>query len=185
MSTPEQFLAAQTASFGTVFGVAAKTFEGIEKFVELNLQVGKASLAEIQQSTRSALSVKDVQELLTLQAAAVQPAAEKLASYARHVYDIAAATNADIGAIAEQTAAESQKSFASLFDTAVKSAPAGSENAVALVKSAVAAASNAYESVQKAVKQVTDAAEANFQAATATAIKTTTPAANGRVKRAA
>ena len=58
-----------------------------------------------------------------------------------------------------------------LVDTAVKNAPAGSENAVALVKSAVAAANNAYESVQKASKQATDMAEANFQAITSTAVK--------------
>ena len=56
-------------------------------------------------------------------------------------------------------------------DTAVKNAPAGTENAVALVKSAVAAANNAYESVHKAAKQAADVAEANFQAMTTTAVK--------------
>ena len=75
--------------------------------------------------------------------------------------------------------AEAQTKFMSVVDTAVKNAPAGSENAVALVKSAVAAANNAFEGVQKAVKQATDTAEANFQSMTATAAKAT------KVKRAA
>ena len=58
-----------------------------------------------------------------------------------------------------------------MVDTAVKNAPAGTENAVALVKSAVAAANNAYESVQKAAKQAADVAEANFQALTTSAVR--------------
>jgi len=66
-------------------------------------------------------------------------------------------------------------------DSAVKNAPAGSENAVALVKSAVAAANNAFEGVQKAVKQASDVAEANFQALSAQATKATT----AKTKRAA
>ena len=64
-----------------------------------------------------------------------------------------------------------------VVDTAVKNAPAGTENAVALVKSAVAAANNAFESVQKAAKQATEVAEANFQAVTSTAVKASQAAA--------
>ena len=117
--------------------------------------------------------------MLALQAGLLQPAAEKAAAYSRHLYDIAAATSADIGKVAEAQAAEAQAKFMSVVDTAVKNAPAGSENAVAFVKSAVAAANNALEGVQKAVKQATDVAEANFQAVSAQAAKAT------KVKRAA
>ena len=67
----------------------------------------------------------------------------------------------------EEQASEAQRKFMSAVDNAVKNAPAGSENAVALVKSAVAAANNAYESVHKAAKQAADVAEANFQTITA------------------
>ena len=56
------------------------------------------------------------------------------------------------------------------MDSAAKNAPAGSETAVAVMKSAVSAANNAYESVQKAVKQATDVAEANFAAASDSAV---------------
>ena len=71
-----------------------------------------------------------------------------------------------------------------VVDTAVKNAPAGTENAVALVKSAVAAANNAYESVQKAAKQAADVAEANFQAMTTRPSRPAQAAPEGR-KRAA
>ena len=138
MLTAEQVVAAQKANIETLFGLTNKAFEGVEKLVELNLQVAKAALGEVADTTRAALSVKDAQELLALQATMLQPAAEKAASYSRHLYDIAAATQAEVTKVAEAQFAEAQKSFASTVDTALKNAPAGSENAVALVKSAMA-----------------------------------------------
>ena len=184
MLTAEQFAAAQKANVETLFGLTNKAFEGVEKLVELNLQVAKAAIGEAAETTRAALSVKDAQELLALQAGLLQPAAEKAAAYSRHLYDIAAATNAEVARVAEETAAESQKKFMSVVDSAVKNAPAGTENAVALVKSAVAAANNAFEGVQKAAKQAADVAEANFQAVTSSAVKAT-QGATTKAKRAA
>ncbi len=180
MLTPEQVIAAQKANIETFFGLTYKAFEGVEKLVELNLQVAKTTLGEAAENTRAAMAVKDAQELFALQSGLLQPAAEKAAAYGRHVYEIAAATNAEITKAAEETAVETQKKFSALVDTAVKNAPAGTENAVALVKSAVAAANNAYESVQKAAKQATDVAEANFQAMTTTAVKATQAATKTR-----
>jgi phasin family protein len=180
MLTAEQVLAAQKANVETLFGLTHKAFEGVEKLVELNLQVAKATLSEAADTTRAALAVKDAQELFALQAGMLQPAAEKAAAYSRHVYEIAAATNAEITKVAELTAADAQQKFSAVVDTAVKNAPAGTENAVALVKSAVAAANNAYESVQKAAKQASDVAEANFQAMTSTAVKATQAATKAR-----
>ena len=183
MLTAEQVIAANKANVETLFGLTNKAFEGVEKLVELNLQVTKAAFGEVAETTKAALSVKDAQELFALQAALLQPAAEKAAAYSRHLYDIAAATNAEVAKVAEETAADAQKKFMAVVDTAVKNAPAGTENAVALVKSAVAAANNAYESVHKAAKQAAEVAEANFTAVTNTAVKATQTAA--KTKRAA
>ena len=170
MLTAEQFIAAHKSNVEVLFGLTNKAFEGVEKLVELNLQVAKAAMGEAAETTKAALSVKDAQELMALQAGLLQPAAEKAAAYSRHLYDIAASTNAEVTKVAEATASEAQAKFMAVVDSAVKNAPAGSENAVALVKSAVAAASNAFEGVQKAVKQATDVAEANFQAVSTTAV---------------
>lgn len=178
--TADQFVAAQKASLETLFGLTHKAFEGVEKLVELNLQVAKTTLAEVAETSQAALSVKDAQELMSLQASLLQPAAEKAASYSRHIYDILASTQAEVSKAAESTLADGQKKVLSLVDTAVKNAPAGSESAVALVKSAVAAANNAYESVQKAAKQATEVAEANFTAMTNTAVKATQTATKGK-----
>jgi phasin family protein len=178
--TAEQLLAAQKANVETLFGLTNKAFEGVEKLVELNLQVAKTSLGEVAETTKAALSVKDAQELLALQASLLQPTAEKAAAYSRHLYDILAGTNAEVTKVAEATVADSQKKMMALVDTAVKNAPAGTENAVALVKSAVAAANNAYESVNKAAKQAAEVAEANFTAMTSTAVKATQAATKSK-----
>ena len=177
MLTAEQVLASQKANVETLFGLTSKAFEGVEKLVELNLTATKAALAEAAGTTQAALSVKDAQELVALQAALFQPLAEKTAAYSRHLYDIAAGTGAEFGKQFEGQVAEAQKKFLAVVDNAAKNAPAGSETAVAVFKSAVAAGNNALESVQKAVKQASDVAEANFNAVANQAVnaaKTTT-----------
>lgn len=185
MLTAEQVLAAQKANLETLFGLTNKAFEGVEKLVELNLQVAKTALSEVAETSAAALSVKDAQELLSLQSSLLQPTAEKAAAYSRHVYEIASGTNAEVVKAAEAQLADVQKKFAAVIDNAAKNAPAGSENAVALVKSAVSAAQNAFESVQKAVKQASEVAESNFQAATTQAVKATQTATRASKRAAA
>ena len=173
MITVEQIANVQKSNVETLFGLTGTAFEGIEKLVELNLQVAKSAIADAASNAKAALSVKDAQELMALQSSLLQPAAEKAAAYSRYVYEIAASTGAEVGRVAEATAADAQAKFMSVVDNAVKNAPAGTENAVALVKSAVAAANNAFESVQKAGKQAAEVADANFQALSQTATRAT------------
>ena len=70
MLTPEQILASHKANVETLFGLTNKAFEGVEKLVELNVGAAKAALNESATQTQAALSVKDAQELLALQAPA-------------------------------------------------------------------------------------------------------------------
>ena len=162
--TPEQVIAAQKANLDTFFGLTNKAFEGFEKLVELNVTASRAALADVAQHTQAVLAAKDPQELIALQTGALQPLAEKSVAYSRHLYDIASGTGTEFTKAVETQAAEGQRNFNNLVETAAKNAPAGSETSVAVFKSAVSAANNAFESVQKAVKQASDAAEANFNA---------------------
>ncbi|MBC7918190.1 MAG: phasin family protein [Rhodoferax sp.] len=180
MLTVEQVLASHKSNVETLFGLTNKAFEGVEKIVELNLTASKAALSEAAGHTQSLLSVKDAQELLALQSGLLQPLAEKTAAYSRHLYDIAQGAGAEFTKTFEGQAADAQKKFGALVDSAAKNAPAGSEAAVAVVKSAIAAANNALESVQKAVKQATDLAESNFNAVSAQAANTVKTAAKRR-----
>jgi phasin family protein len=94
--TADQIVAAQKANIETLFGLTQKAFEGVEKLVELNLQVARSAIGEAAEASTAVLSVKDAQELVNLQQSLLQPSAEKAAAYSRHVYDIAASTNAEV-----------------------------------------------------------------------------------------
>jgi phasin family protein len=169
--TPEQIAAAQKANLETLFGLTTKAFEGVEKLVELNLQVIKSTLAESHDNAQKVFSVKDAQELLQLQASLSQPVAEKVLSYGRHLYEIASATQAEFSKAAEGQLEEHNRKIQSLVDNVAKNAPAGSETAVAVMKSAISAANTTYETVHKATKQAVELAESNIAAATSAASK--------------
>jgi phasin family protein len=177
LNTP-QFAATQKANLDVLLGITAKAFEGFEQLTTLNLQVVKTSLGEAAEANAAALSVKDPQGLLALQAGLLQPAAEKAAAYGRQVYEIVASTKAEIEKVAAEQAAGVQSTFLAAIDAATKSAPEGSGSGVALFKSAVAAANNAFDGIQKAARQATDAAEANYTAVTDSVVK-----AAGKAKR--
>lgn len=185
MITPDQFLAAQKSYAQAAFTFGATAFSGAEKLAELNLQVAKTSLTEAAETTAALLSVKDAQELIALQTGLLQPTGEKLAAYGRHVADIGLSTSAELGKLAESQFGDVKSKFDGLVENLAKNAPAGTENAVALVKSAVAAANNTFESVQKAAKQAGEIAEANFQAATSTAVKASQTASRSSKRAAA
>ncbi|HEY2929310.1 TIGR01841 family phasin [Piscinibacter sp.] len=178
MLNTEQFTATNKANLNVVLGLTAKAFEGVEQLTALNLQVLKAGLGEAAESSLAALSVKDPQSLLALQAGLLQPAAEKAAAYGRQVYDIVAVTKAEVEKAAAEQAAGVQKSFLAAIEAATQNAPEGSANGIALFKSALAAANNAFDGLQKATRQATDAAEANYTAVTGSAVK-----AAGKAKR--
>lgn len=171
MITNDQITQANLASVDTLFGLSSKAFEGVERLVELNVQAAKASMGEFSETVHAALAVKSPQELLALQASLVKPAAEKAAAYGRHVQDIVTSTGADLRAAVQAQIADAQQKFNDAFETALKNAPAGSENAVALMKSTLAQAGKAYESVGKAAAQVTEAVDAKFSEITETVAK--------------
>ncbi len=178
MFTPEQFAAAYKSNLDSLFALSAKTFEGIERLVDLNLNVAKASLAETSDKAKEMLSLRDPQEVVQFQVSLAQPTAEKLLAYSRHVSEITSAARAELVKFAEAQVAESNKKFSSLIDTASKNAPTGSESGIAILKSAIAAANSAYESLNKATKQFVDITEANVAAATTATVKAAGQAAN-------
>ena len=168
--TTEQVIAANKANLETLVGLTNKAFAGVEQLIELNMAAAKTALEESQSQAQAMMSVKDAQELLTLQASMFQPLAEKVVTYNRHLYEIATGTSSIFSTAAEGKVAEAQKAFHALVDNAAKNAPAGSEAAVAAFKTAVNAGNHALESVQKAVKQASDVAEANYKTLAANAL---------------
>lgn len=186
MMTPEQLAAAQKAQFESLFGLASKSIDHLEKLVELNIQTLRTSMQESADHTLALMSAKDLQEVASLQSAWMQPMAEKMLSYSRHAYEIFASGQSEFAKVAEQQISEGQQRLMALAENVAKNAPAGSETAVAMIKSAMNAANNAYDSVQKVTKQAAEAVEANINAISNTAMKAAQSAASSaRAKRAA
>ncbi len=135
--TPEQFAAAQKANLETLFGLTTKAFEGVEKLVELNLQVVKSTLAESQENAQRALSVKDAQELLALQASLTQPVPKRFCRTAAICMKSHRLRRLNSPASRKRNTKSRIARCRHSFENVAKNAPAGSETAVAVIKSAI------------------------------------------------
>jgi phasin family protein len=167
----EQVTALGKSQLENALKLAEVSVQGMDKFAALQLNAFKSAFADGMKTTKQLASVKDPSELSTLATTVSQPVWEKAQAYARSVYEVAAATQAEVSALVEEQVSELNKSVVAALDTVLKNAPAGSEAAVTAVKSAVQSANAAYESVLKATKQVTAITESNV----ATIAAQTTP----------
>lgn len=169
-SNLDKFSAATKAAFesqlSTTNALISKLTESAEKTVALNIAAAKAYAEESSISTKQLLSAKDPQAFFALIASQAKLNAEKAASYSTHLTEIASIVKADLTQAAEAQIAESKIKVTALVDEVVKSAPAGSENAVAMLKSAVSNANAGYEQLSKTTKQAVETVEANVAKAT-------------------
>lgn len=170
--TPEQIAAAQKANLETLSGLTNQALQSIEKLVELNMHIAQQSLSEGMTSAKKALEVKDIQQLLAHQAEAVQPMAEKIMAYSRHLYELAHETQASFTKSAERELQEGQHKINALVEDWTKNAPAGSDAPLNTIKQAIASANKVYETSQKAVKQAVEIVEKNMGSASQTKSKT-------------
>jgi phasin family protein len=170
-NVPEQVIASNKESLESFLEFAGIAAAGAEKLIDLQLKAAKAVFADTSKAAKSLASVKDVQELAEIQTSAFQPTADKSVAYARNVYTVLAETQTELARLFEERVGAANKSFSTAIEQAAKSAPAGSDVAVAAVKSALAAANQAYDAFSKATKQVTEVTEATFNAATSTTAK--------------
>jgi len=166
---PENFSAATKSTLDAQMqffsAFSAKAFEGMEKVIDLNLNVAKASLEESTAAAAQLFAVKDPQTFFALTAAQAQPNAEKALAYGRHLATITSTAQAEFTKAAEAQLAAGQTKVIGLIDELTKNAPAGSENAVAFLKSAIGNANAGYEQLSKSSKQVAETIETNMTAA--------------------
>lgn len=168
-TVPDQFstvakanLEAQLSMFTNL---TSKAFESMEKMVDLNLNVAKASLEDTSIAARQLMTAKDPQEFFSLTAAQAQPTAAKAIAYGRHLAGIAASAHAEFTRAAEEQIAETGRKVSTLVEDASKNAPAGSENLMAMMKSAIGNANAGYEQFSKSTKQAVEAMETNMNTA--------------------
>jgi phasin family protein len=180
ITTPEQLASANKANIESLLTVANTAFASAERLAALNLNTARSLLEESLANAKALMAARDAQEFLNIQTSLAQPALEWAVAYSRDVYGIASETQGELNKLLEAQFAEANKAMTAALDKAARSAPAGSDVAVAAVKSAMAAANTAYDSMSKAAKQVAELAEANVAAATNAAVKATGPAPKAR-----
>jgi phasin family protein len=165
-ASPEKFAAANKANVDAAMSFAQTQFAALERFTELNMTASKTAFEEIAEHFKSLSGAKDPQDIFKLNTAFAQPSIEKGVAYGKHVYDITTQAQAAVTAIAETQAAEANKAFASLLDTAAKNSPAGSDPVVTAIKTTMAAFNSAYDNFSKVAKQAAEVVEVNVAAAT-------------------
>jgi phasin family protein len=190
---PEQFSNATKTNFETQFALfsslTAKTFDSMEKLVELNIATARAAMESNSNTARQLLSAKAPQEFFQVAASQAQPATEKAVAYNRQLAAIATGTGAEFSKAAEGQIVEANRKVIALVDEVSKNAPAGSETFVAAVKTAISNANAGYEQFSKTTKQAVEQIESNVNAAvsqfTQAAAKAPGAAANAAAAAAA
>ena len=123
-------------------------------------------------ATRHAEAVaaaRDVNEVIALNSAALEPALKRAYTYSRSAFETAAETSNEVKRVMEKQNVEVQKAAIAALEEAFKYAPAGSESVVANVKSSISAAQSAYENFVAMNKQIYDTLEQTVEQSVATA----------------
>jgi len=169
--TPEKIVAAGKASLETSATVASLGLSTVERLVALNLNTVRAAMADAQSNAEALLGAKDPKAVLAVLSGLAEPTLASSVGYFRSAYGIAVDCGEELSKIVDGQIAELNKSVTIALEELSKSAPAGSDVAVAAVKSAIAAANATYDNVSKATKKVVEIAEANVTSTTGAAVK--------------
>jgi phasin family protein len=162
--TPDQLLALNKTNLEVAARFAGVALHGAERLVDLQLKAAKSAFADGIESAKALAAVKDLQELAALKDQIAQPSLEKATAYAKDVFDLATATQAEFGKLVEQQFADFNKQVVTGLDKLVKNAPAGSELGIAAIKSGIAAANATYDNLSKVARQFTEATQSNIDA---------------------
>ncbi len=162
--TPEQLVAINKANLEVAMKFAGVALQGAERILDLQLKAAKTAFADSVENAKTIAAVKDIKELASLKDSLAQPSIEKATAYAKSVYDVTTATQAQFGALVEEQVSEFNKQVVTALDKMVKTAPAGSEVGIAAVKSAITAVNASYDNMSKVAKQFADVTQSNMEA---------------------
>jgi phasin family protein len=142
------------------------SMDSAERVIALQLGFAKASLEQATRSAKALAGAKDVQELLAMRTKGAESAVERLMGYSRSLYEISSEVQSQFSKLAEERMSSFQQAVSESVEQAAKSAPAGSDVAVAAMKSSLAATTAAFDSFNKAAKHLASYTDAGVHAAT-------------------
>jgi phasin family protein len=178
----DQLAAANEAAIDQFSYFAKLSLANMEKFAELGLGAARDSVESATKHAQTLAAARDVQEVIAINSAAVEPALKKAYAYSRSAYETFSETNDEVKKVFEKQAADANKAAIAALEEAFKYAPAGSETVVGNVKSAIAAAQSAYENLTAINKQIYDTVEKSVEQNVAT-VKSTAAKAKRTTRR--
>ena len=182
---PEKLQTVQKANLDLLQQISGKVFASVEQLSQLQFKALRESTEEQFEGVRKLLAVRDPQGFADLQASFSQPGAqtERLAEFNRQVQALIVGTQSDIAQLTSNQVEAGTAQVQEFVEEISKNAPAGSEPVVAAFKSGLANAGTVFENAQKTAKQATEAAQGNFDsasAATADAVAKAAPQASNK-----
>lgn len=160
----EQVAAFNRSQLDALLRVAQLAAESVERLADVQFKTAKTVYAEGVSALKQLTAVKDTNELASIATGMARPAWEQATTYAKSIYDVTSTAQAEFASVLEEQVTDFNKNVVVTLDAAMKSAPAGSESAIAAVKSAIHSANTVYETLVKTTKQLATAAEANLAA---------------------
>jgi phasin family protein len=141
------------------------SMDSAERVIALQLEFAQSSLEQATRGAKALAGAKDVQELLSVRTRTAENAVERLVGYSRSLYEISSAAQSQFSKLAEERMATFQRAVTDTVEQAAKSAPAGSDVAVAAIRSSMAATTAAFDSFNKAARHVASYTDAGVHAA--------------------
>jgi phasin family protein len=172
----DQFSAANEAAINQFTYFAQLSLANVERFAEISLGAARESVEQATEHAQSLAGAKDVQEVIALNSAALEPVMKRAYNFSRTAYETAAETSSEVKRVIEKQTAEYNRAAAAALEEAFKYAPAGSEGVIDNVKTAIAAAQSAYNNMAAVNKQIYDTVEKTVEQNVATAKSATSKA---------
>ncbi|MCG5076672.1 phasin family protein [Paraburkholderia tagetis] len=173
MLTQQQIAAIHRANLDNLFRMTSGIVEGVDKLAALNIQVGRSGLADLRNVTLQAIAVRESQEWFALHGSLIASATEKMQAWSQQVFDVVAATQAELGRYARAGWDAQVSQARTLAGDVAKDAPSGNGAATAAVDQAINATSALVETFQKSGEQSIAFTRSNFEAAAALASNAT------------
>jgi phasin family protein len=162
--------------------MAESMIESMEKLMGLNLQAARASLDVSLSSAQQLMSIKDSQDLMNVSSSQIQPHADIVLTYVRHLTSISSGTHKQFARITQEQVSENSREIMSLLDELGSSTPEGSRGSISLLKSAIDNTVSGYDQIVQSTQTAIEQLQSTFSAAS-NQLTTLTTKPNGRSKK--
>ena len=171
-----------SSQLGFATSVTESMIETVEKLMGLNLQAARASLDMTLGSAQQLMGAKDPQDFMTVSSNQLQPHADIVVTYVRHLSNIASGSHRELARITQDKVNQNSREIVSMLDQLGSGAPEGSQNSITFLKAAIDNAASGYsqinQSTQNAIAQLESGISTSGNQPTAIAAKS-----HGRSKK--